>query len=188
MDAPAISRYLSQLDRELWIITAAHAGQRSGLVATFVQRASIVPECPRLLIGLANTHYTCELIEQSRVFAAHLIAARQLEHVWRFGTARGRDADKFEGLELREGQTGAPLLADALMCLECRVETQMSTGDRIVYLAEVVEGIIQGAESPLTTGGMIVEASPEHLQLLRAQMERDATRDAEAIAQWRASK
>ena len=188
MDAPAISRYLSQLDRELWIITAAHAGQRSGLVATFVQRASIVPECPRLLVGLANTHYTCELIEQSRVFGAHLIAARQLETVWRFGIARGRDGDKFEGLELRQGTTGAPLLTDALACLECRVETQMFTGDRIVYLAEVVEGTLQGTEAPLTTGGMIVEAGSEHLQQLRQQMDRDSARDAEAIAQWRAAR
>jgi flavin reductase (DIM6/NTAB) family NADH-FMN oxidoreductase RutF len=188
MDAPSISRYLSQLDHEIWIITAAQAGRRSGLVATFVSRASIVPECPRLLVGLAKTHFTCELIEQSRVFGAHLIAARQLETVWRFGLAHGRDADKFEGLELRDGTTGAPLLADALACLECRVETQMSTGDRTVYLAAVVEGTLQGADAPLTTGGMIVEAGPERLQQLRAQMDCDVVRDAEAIAQWRASR
>lgn len=187
MDAPSISRYLSQLDRELWIITAAHAGRRSGLVATFVQRASIVPECPRLLVGLANTHYTCELIERSHVFAAHLIAARQLETVWRFGLAGGRDRDKFEGLELRAGSSGVPLLADAIACLECRVETQMFTGDRFVYLAEIIEGTLQGADSPLTTSGMVAEAGPERLQQLRTQMERDSARDAEAISQWRAS-
>src|SRR5213078_3800168 len=148
MNAPL--EILDRLDRELWLVTAQAGGRRGGLVATFVTSASIVPEMPRMLVGLARQHHTWGLVEQSGALALHLIGEEHLEWVWRFGLASGRDGDKFAGLAVTAGQTGSPLLTGALAWLDCRVEARLETGDRTVFLAEVLAGAGAKGGPPLT--------------------------------------
>jgi flavin reductase (DIM6/NTAB) family NADH-FMN oxidoreductase RutF len=185
MDPKAISRLFERVDRELWIVTAAHAGRRGGLVATFVSPASIVLEIPRIIAGIAKTHETWKLIEASGAFAAHLVDASQAELVWRFGLASSRDIDKFAGVEVDTAATGSPILRDALAWLDCRVETGMDTGDRTIYLGEVCDAHSRSAARSLTLQELLVAASPEQRATLREQMAADAARDREAISRWR---
>src|SRR5207237_6014496 len=87
---------------------------RGGLVATFVQQASLVPRLPRFVVGIANQHHTGELIRRSRAFALHLLSEDELDWVPRFGLTSGRSGgDKFAGLRTAEGATGSPILEDA---------------------------------------------------------------------------
>src|SRR5438132_18510 len=108
MDVTAASTLFAWLDRELWLVTAQAGPRRGGLIATFVCQASIVPDLPRMLLGVAKTHHTWELIEASEAFALHLLGEDQLDLVWRFGLDSGRGHDKLAGLECRKGATGSP--------------------------------------------------------------------------------
>src|SRR5579859_4521373 len=58
MDVTAASTLFAWLDREVWLLTAQDGERRSGLVATFVSQASIVPELPRVLVALSRQHFT----------------------------------------------------------------------------------------------------------------------------------
>ncbi len=185
MDRAAIAQLLARPERELWLITAAANGRRGGLIATFVSSASIVPELPRLLVGIAKQHHTWGLIEASGVFAAQLLGERHLEWVERFGLHSGRDGDKFAGLATRPGVGGVPVLTDALGWLECRVEATLDSGDRTIYLAEVLGGEMTGTEPLLTMQRFLRLASAEMLRRLRESLERDAAVDAAAITAWR---
>ena len=178
-------KLFARLDRELWLITSAHAGHRGGLIATFVSQASIVPELPRLLIGLAKQHHTCQLIEASSVFVAHLLGEQHLDWVYRFGLQTGRNADKLAGLTLRPGVGGVPVLTDALGWLECRVEAKLDSGDRTLFLAEVVDGTLTDQEPLLTMQRFLQLAPADKLQQLKAALLRDAAVDAAAITAWR---
>src|SRR5262249_21758376 len=148
--------------------------------------ASIVPELPRLLIGLAKQHHTRQLIEATGVFAAHLFDERHADWVERFGLQSGRDTDKLAGLATRPGVGGVPVLTDALGYLECRVEATLDTGDRTVYLAEVANGELTRPEAPLTMQRYLQLASVEQLRRLKEGLVRDAAVDAAAITAWRA--
>src|SRR5438874_504064 len=121
---------LDRLDRELWLVTAQAVGRRGGLIATFVTSASIVPEMPRVLVGLARQHHTWGLVEESGALALHLLGVEHLDWVWRFGLQSGRDGDKFGGLAVETTPAGSPLLVDALAWLDCKVEARLETGDR----------------------------------------------------------
>jgi flavin reductase (DIM6/NTAB) family NADH-FMN oxidoreductase RutF len=155
------------------------------LIATFVNQASIVLECPRVLLGLSRQHHTWKLIEASGAFALHLVDEEHLDWVWRFGLQSGRNVDKLEGLAFRLGATGSPLLTEARSWLDCRVEARLSTGDRTVYLAEVVEAHHQ-TRSPILTVQRLLQLAPaDKLQLLNELHERDAIIDAQAIRAWR---
>jgi flavin reductase (DIM6/NTAB) family NADH-FMN oxidoreductase RutF len=180
-----VSRLLAQLDREIWVVTAAAGANRGGLVATFVSQASIVPSLPRMLLGVARQHHTWHLIETSGAFALHLLGEEQLDWVWRFGLASGRDGDKLAGLDVRQGANGSPILSGVLGWLDCRVEARLETGDRTVYLAAVVDGDCTGTQPPLTTRRLLQLAPPERMQQLKEQMTHDIAIDAAAIEAWR---
>src|SRR5262245_59428488 len=74
-----INDILRMLDREIWLVTAEHESRRAGLIATFGSNASIVPESPRMLIGIAKQHHTWSVIEASRAFTLHLLDETQIE-------------------------------------------------------------------------------------------------------------
>lgn len=185
MDATAASTLFAWLDREIWLVTAQTDTRRGGLIATFVNSASIVPDLPRMLVGLSHQHQTWELVEQSNAFALHLLNERHIDWVWRFGLASGRDNDKLEGLRVRQVLTGSPVLEDAIGWLDCRVESKMDLGDRTVYLAEVVQGGVTHFAPPLTFQRLLHLAPAAQLAELKRQLHHDSERDAEAIRRWR---
>src|SRR2546421_8699660 len=103
MDADAIAGLFAQLDRELWLVTAAAGGRRGGLIATAVSQASIVPALPRVLLGLARQHHTWELVEAGGAFALHLLGEEHLDLVWHFALHSGRTRDKLAGVPHQAG-------------------------------------------------------------------------------------
>ncbi len=183
--ADACRAFDQRLDRELWVVTSADGDRAGGLVATFVSLASIVPELPRVLAGIARGHRTWELIEASGAFAAHLLGEGRLDWVARFGLQSGRTADKLAGLEHRPGRSGSPILSGAAGWLDCRVEARLETGDRTVYLAEVIDAHAPGAGQILTVHRMLQLVSEETRARLSEDLRRDAAADAEAIGLWR---
>ncbi len=185
MSVDAASELLALIDRALWVVTAAAGERRGGLVATFVSEASIVPSMPRVLVGIGRRHHTRALIEESGTMALHLLGREQVEWGWRFGLQSGRDANKFEGLNVRSGVTGSPILPEAIGWLECRVENRMATGDRTIYLAEVVDAHVTCGVSPLTFRQFLELTPPEKLERLRQLMAQDRAADAKAIREWR---
>ena len=142
-----------------------------------------MPELPRVVVGLAKQHHTWELVEASGAFALHLLGERHIEWAWRFRLSTGHDGDKFVGLPVRPGK--CPLLDDALGWLECQVEAKLDTGDRTLYLAEVMDGQTHGDDKPLTVQRMLQLAPADKRAELKRQMLRDAAVDAEAIRAWR---
>jgi flavin reductase (DIM6/NTAB) family NADH-FMN oxidoreductase RutF len=184
-DFAAIADVLMQPDRELWLLTAQAGPDRGGLIATFVSTASIVPECPRVLVGLARQHYTWRLVQASGAFMLHLLGEEHLDWVWRFGLCSGRDDDKLAGLAHVPGTTGAPRLTAALGWLDCQVEDTLDIGDRTIYVAEVRAGRLEKTAPLLTMKRLLALAPPEQLRELREALQRDAAVDAAAIARWR---
>lgn len=185
MAVDVVSNILNQLDREIWIITARAGGRQSGLVATNVSSASLVPALPRMTVGLANHHFTRELIDQSNAFCMHLIDESHLDWVWNFGIDSGRNTDKLSSFDTRASATGSPILNGAQSWLDCRVEARMDTGDRTVYLAEVLEGGGHQTSKPLTFKRLLELAPADKRKELKASVEQDVEVDREAILAWR---
>jgi flavin reductase (DIM6/NTAB) family NADH-FMN oxidoreductase RutF len=179
---------LTRVDSPLWLVSAEAGGRRGGLIATFVCSASLVPEAPRVIVGLAKHHHTWSLIEASGSFVLHLLSAGNLDWVWRFGLSSGRDFDKLAGLTLCATACGTPRVTGAIGWLACRVEANLDTGDRTLYLGAVVESGLDRDDRPLTVLAMLAQASPAQLAELKRQREADAGLDAAALAAWRASR
>lgn len=130
-------------------VTAAAGGRRSGQIAVSVHGASIVPDRPRLTVGLWKENLTHDLVVASGAFAVHLLRDDQDALVWHFGLQSGRDVDKFAGLPHDLGSTGAPLLRDCLGLFECWVVTALDAGDHTIFLGDVLRSQARGDGGPL---------------------------------------
>jgi flavin reductase (DIM6/NTAB) family NADH-FMN oxidoreductase RutF len=176
------------LDPVLWVVTAGDGRSNGVLVATFVNTASIVKELPRVVVAIAKHHRTWELIEAGNAFALHLLREQHADWATRFGIESGRAVDKLAGIEYRAGGSGSPILVDAAGWLDCRVEDRLDTGDRTLYLAEVIEARAPRPGLVLTFKAWLSRLTAEQRATLRERLAADASVDAAAIRAWRSGR
>jgi flavin reductase (DIM6/NTAB) family NADH-FMN oxidoreductase RutF len=160
-------------------VTAAvgsRAGQRSGQIAVFTQRASVVPERPRLLAPLWKGNLTRDLVEASGACAVHLLRTDQQELVYHLGLQSGHELDKLASLDHDTGVTGASLLRDCLGAFECRVVNQLDGGDMTVFLLDVVAGEAHGDQPPMTLPSFRDQLTPAWRSRFEAFSARQAAR------------
>lgn len=184
-DNPISNDPFALVDPQLWLITSAFQNHRSGLIATFVTKTSIVPDCPRFVIGLARQHETCRLIKESGSCVLHLFSREQTHWVEQFGVPSGSQTDKFQSTSTQTIKTGAPVLSDAICAFDCQVEQSWETGDRILFLLQVVGVKMLNPGTPLRFTQMWNTASTELRQTLSVLLVRDQQIDRQAILKWR---
>lgn len=186
-DAFALERCL---DSPLWVVTSSDGSSRGGLVATFVNMASIAREMPRMAVGIARQHRTWEIIESSHAFALHLLPRDQgpVDLAARFGLQSGRTVDKFADLQFTAGPSGSPILDAAAGWVDCRVEDRLDTGDRTIYLAEVIDARAPADDLVLTVQHWVRTLTADQRNRLGSQYQADGQVDAAAIRAWRDSK
>jgi flavin reductase (DIM6/NTAB) family NADH-FMN oxidoreductase RutF len=101
----------------------------------------VCSEPPMLSISVRPSRHSHALIRKYQVFSVNLPSATQAAVVDWCGVKSGREVDKFRetGLTPLPGpQTGAPLVAECPVCLECRVTASHSLGSHDLFLAEIV--------------------------------------------------
>ncbi|WP_254510745.1 flavin reductase family protein [Anatilimnocola floriformis] len=186
-----IDSLLKLVDREIWLITAAHNGQRSGLTATWVSQVSLDRERPVLLAGLSPRNFTTELVEQSGLLVAHLVTTDLLPLVYRFAASSGRNGDKLADVRLLDNGENLPVIAAARAWLICRVFRKLSAGDRVFFWADVIQSGQQSlAESaaPLLKEQAFIQALTVEQRIhLKSLREADALALRPVAASWRES-
>lgn len=174
MDERSITALLGKLDFEVFVLTAAADERRNGQIVCWVVPATIVPQVPRLLVGVGRMTLTRELIEVSRKFALNLLGKDQWPWVAHFGFRSGRETDKFATVPFERGVTGSPLLLGTVGYLECEVRTVLDAGAHLFYLADVIEGKVVADRNPLCLHHLPEVLPPEDLATMRRLLEQDA--------------
>ena len=128
------------------IVASTFQGRRSGLTATAVCSLALAP--PRILASINMQGHTYQIASQSRCMSVNLLAVDHEALAERFAAKRAAvDEDRFVYGEWRERVTGAPVLADALAALDCRV-TEIIPLDTHAILIGVVEDVLFGPRRP----------------------------------------
>ena len=96
---------------------------------------------PMLAISVGLTRYSLEAIRHSRQFVISFPSVQMTDDALFFGTHSGRDTDK---LAARQTPTqpatkvDGVLLADAVANFECELESELTTGDHVIFVGRVV--------------------------------------------------
>ncbi len=152
MDAALRKRVLRLMTYGLYVVTAAAGGDLAAGTVTWLSQASFEP--PLVMAGIRRDGRVHEVVNRSRAFAVHVLAATQQHVASAFFRPSVVDGGRLNGYAFERGpSTGAPLLLDLPAWFEARVTDTVSRGDHTVFVAEVVgAGLRDPGAAPLALG------------------------------------
>jgi len=129
---------LYKLGYGVYIVTSKKDNRFNGQIANTVFQVTSEP--PTIAVSINKNNLTHDFIKESRVFSASVLCQdTPLTFIGRFGFKSGRDTDKFEGINYKIGETGAPIVLDnAVSYLEARVIKEMDVDTHTLFIGEVV--------------------------------------------------
>nr|QEO75068.1 flavin reductase domain protein FMN-binding [uncultured bacterium] len=114
------------------VITTVADGEPVGMTVNSLCSVSLDP--PMLLFCVGHRSQLHPLFAAASHFAVHVLSAQQVQVCQQFARP-GRS--RFGDLPWQPGQTGAPVLEDALVAWECAAERVIPAGDHDIVLASV---------------------------------------------------
>lgn len=127
-----------------WVVLVAteKEGRYNVMTASWQMPVSVSP--PLIAVSVAKKHLTAEYILAGRNFTVNVPGRNLLPQVHYCGTVSGREADKFAatGLTPVPGEkVAAPLIAECLAGVECRLWNVYDGGDHHIFVGEVVAAV-----------------------------------------------
>ena len=119
-----------------------------GLTANSFNSVSLSP--PLVLWSLARSAGSMPAFERGSHYAINILAAEQHVLAERFAS---KAADRFAGVEFREGASGAPVLEGAAAVFECFNRSQYEEGDHVIFVGEVERCEYRAGAQPLIFHG-----------------------------------
>lgn len=125
------------------IVTARAGEQIHGMTVSDFSGVSLDP--PLALVCAAKSSVTTGLIEKGRCFGVNVLRRDQSELSNKFASKKD-EFKRFEGVETFEATTGAPLIRDALVNLDCRVVAIHDAGDHVLCVGEIEQVQVNDGE------------------------------------------
>ncbi len=148
MDPAARKSVLRHFPYGLYAVTVKYDGDEHGMTANWLSQASFEP--PMVVVAVENTSKTIGMIRDAHHFAINVFQQGQRELAGKLGRSSENTPQKLKGIKTKPAPiSGAPILADALGWVECRVIATLPSGDHTLVLGEVVEAGVEheGAQS-----------------------------------------
>jgi len=117
------------------------AGMPHGLTVNSFTSVSLEP--PLILICLGHAVTTIEYFRAASHFGINMLGDCQLDLSERFAR---KGEDRFDGIPWRAGETGVPLLMEALAHVECEVYRRIPMGDHDIFVGEMVHARVYAGE------------------------------------------
>ncbi|MEU0967303.1 flavin reductase family protein [Streptomyces sp. NPDC005917] len=134
---PEVEGFVSRLNTEMCVVTAAAGEERSGCLVGFFSQCSIRPV--RFTVWLSTANHTYELARTADHLAVHLLTREQHELAALFGGECGRQVDKFAHVPWTRGHGGAVVLEDAAAWFVGTIERQVEGGDHVGFVVAPVQ-------------------------------------------------
>ena len=125
------------------VVTTRSGDKMHGMTVSAFSSVSADP--PLVLVCASKSSTTHEVIEEGGVFTVNILAAHQASISNVFASAEHEDT-RLECVRWSEGETGAPLIDEALACLECTVTSAHHEGSHTIYVGRVEAAHTSDAE------------------------------------------
>lgn len=144
------SKVFHQLGYGLYVIGSRSGDKVNARIANALIQVTSEPS--RVAFALNKGNLTHDLVKESRVFSASILAtSAPLEPIGRFGFRSGRDGDKFEEVKFKVAGNGCPVLLEhTLGFLAGRVTGEMDIGTYTLFVGEVGEAEVPDQGEPMT--------------------------------------
>src|SRR5262245_59561139 len=131
-DTRAFRHALGQFPTGVCVVTAMVDGTRLGMTISSFNSLSLDP--PLVLFSIDRRAASLPLWEKAKTVAVHVLAENQKDMSNRFARTL---ANKWEGMNVSEGASGAPLLPGVAAVFECGVWARHDGGDHTLFILAV---------------------------------------------------
>jgi flavin reductase (DIM6/NTAB) family NADH-FMN oxidoreductase RutF len=143
ISADAFKEALARWASGVTIITTRSGDRIHGMTVSDFGGASLSP--PLVTVCASKDSITTGLIAEGKCFGVNVLTVEQQDLSNRFASKK-LEHERFVGLETVELETGAPLLPDALVNLDCRLAATHDAGDHVIYVGEIVASVARDGE------------------------------------------
>ena len=142
---------LYRISYGLYIVCSGDKTKGNGFISNTVFQVTAEPA--RFAACCNKDNYTAQFIQKSGIFSVSVLHKDTSPDIFgRFGYKSGKDFNKMEGMQIRYGETGVPIvLNDAIAFLECKVVQTFDVGTHFLFIGELVQsGILNDTLEPIT--------------------------------------
>lgn len=134
IDAARYRKVLGHFATGVTVITAMDGDEPTGMAANSFTSVSIEP--PLVLFCAAKSSSTWPRIRAAGHFCVNILADDQ-EEICRLFATKG--AERFKGVGWRTGDSGAPVLHDALAWIDCLIDAEHDAGDHLIVVGRCLD-------------------------------------------------
>ena len=134
IDQDAFKQALRGWTSGVTVVTSRSGDKMHGMTVSAFSSVSADP--PLVLVCANRSSTTHGIIEEGGMFAVNILAAHQQDVSNVFASSKHEDS-RLERVSWTEGETGAPLIDEALASLECEVSSAHQEGSHTIYVGKV---------------------------------------------------
>ncbi|MBI1885705.1 MAG: flavin reductase [Chloroflexi bacterium] len=162
MPEDAVGAALEQMPYGLYIVGSRSDDEVNGMMADWVMQVAFEPRL--VAVSLENDSHTLENVRGTRAFSVNILdegameLARKFAQPYYAAKIEGRPVaeaakvyHKLEGIGHSLGETGSPILDEAMAWFECELEQEVAIGGHTLVIGRVVNGAVNRAGKPLTS-------------------------------------
>jgi flavin reductase (DIM6/NTAB) family NADH-FMN oxidoreductase RutF len=129
----------------LYVLGTRGSGRRNLMTCNWATQVAVDPKLVAVSVEAAALSHA--LLAVDGVFSLNILARSERAIVRKFVKPLDDDGDpeRLAGFALRPGLTGAPILADAAVWIECELRHELDCGSHTLFVGEVVSC---GGEGP----------------------------------------
>jgi len=142
---------LFKISYGLYIVSSGEGQKGNGFISNTVFQVTSEP--PRFATCCNKNNFTAHIIAEHGAFAVSVLDQNASQDIIsRFGYKSGAETSKLEGMRLRTGETGVPVvLNDAIAFLECRVIQTVDLGTHLMFIGDLVQAVVLDSANPPMT-------------------------------------
>jgi flavin reductase (DIM6/NTAB) family NADH-FMN oxidoreductase RutF len=129
---------LGRVPSGLFVLTARHGEQETGVLTSWVQQCSFDP--PQLTVALKQGRDIGAWLTDGATFVLNILDESQTDMVGHFGRGFALNEPAFTGLSLERSPLGHPVLSEAHAYLEGQVVSRHAAGDHDLLIARLTHG------------------------------------------------
>lgn len=149
MDSNTKKTALRMVTYGLYVVTTTSPTDRAAFLCNWLTQCAFEP--PLIVVAVENDAHSLQVLRDGGRFVVNVLETGQTELAGWFGRHYAKVGDKLANRELLATPSGLPVLPEALSWFECKVVSEMLTGDHALFVAEVVDvAVLTEGRTPLT--------------------------------------
>jgi flavin reductase (DIM6/NTAB) family NADH-FMN oxidoreductase RutF/rubredoxin len=142
---------LFKISYGLFIVSSGDKVRGNGFISNTVFQVTAEPA--QFAVCCNKDNLTSEFITNSGVFSVSVLHQNTDQEIFgRFGYKSGRDINKMDGMSVKYGDTGVPIVMnDCIAFLECSVNQTFDVGTHLIFIGELISSeIVDDTKEPIT--------------------------------------